>query len=125
MIIGGNEVVGGFRNNLPFEFQPNRMSYKDIQMSSEVPYSLNDYLIFNRVFRGFKNKKNNSPGRVLIDPALYSPGRVYVTKQYSIRKPEFAGNQESMETVKSQDNGSGDAYKKSEFRSNPYIMLRP
>ena len=36
-----------------------------------------------------QNKKNNSPGRVLIDPDLYSPGRVYVTKQYSIRKPEF------------------------------------
>ena len=30
-----------------------------------------------------------------------------------------------IEIVKSKDNGSGDAYKKSEFRSNPYIMLRP
>ena len=123
--MGGHEVVGGFKNYLPFEFRPSRMSSGEMELFSERPLSLNDYLIFNRVFRGFKNKKNNSPGRVLIDPSLYSPGRVYVTKQYSIRKPEFAGNQESMETVKSEDNGSGDAYKKSEFRSNPYIMLRP
>ena len=123
--MGGHEVAGAFKNYLPFEFRPNPISSGEMELFSERPYSLKDYLIFNRVFRGFKNKKNNSPGRVLIDPDLYSPGRVYVTKQYSIRKPEFAGNQESMETVKSEDNESGDAYKKSEFRSNPYIMLRP
>ena len=113
IIIGRHEVVGGFNNYLPFEFRPYRFESSTIA----EPFSMDRYSILNKIFNGNKNKK--SP------PSLTSP-RVYVVKQYSIRHPEFTEHQNPTEIDNGDDViGSGEAYKKSEFLSNPYIMLRP
>ena len=121
MLINGHGVAGGFKNHLPFDFEPYQFSNSAIS----EPFSMNHYLVFNRLFNGYKSKRSASTGRVLIDPQLFAGSPFYVVKQYSVRKPFYAKNQEPVETDNEETFSSGEAIKKSEFLSNPYIMLRP
>ena len=89
------------------------------------PFSMDHYLVFNRLFNGYKTKKNASPGRLLVDPHLYTNGPFYVVRQYSIRKPEYT-SQEPVEDDDRDEISNGETIKKkSKYLSNSYIMLRP
>lgn len=111
IIIGEHQVVGGFNNYLPFEFRPYRF-----EPTMAKPFEMDHYLILNKLFNGYRKKKSHISS---------VPGRVYVVKQYSVRRPEYTESREPTEIDNGEVNGSGEAYKKSEFLSNPYIMLRP
>ena len=119
--MNGNGVAGSFENYLPFDFEPYRLSSR----AMTEPFSNDRYLVFNKLFNGYKSKRSASTGRVIIDPYLFSGSPFYVIRQYSVRRPTYAKDQEPVETNDGEIVSSGEAIKKSDFLSNPYIMLRP
>ena len=121
MFMNGNGVAGSFENYLPFDFEPYRLSSNTMK----EPFSMDRYLAFKRLFNGYKSKRSATTGRIVIDPYLFSGSPFYVVRQYSVRKPTNTKNQEPVEMNNGEVLSSGEAIKKSEFLSNPYIMLRP
>ena len=119
--MNGYGVAGAFENYLPFNFEPYGLS----SSAMTDPFSMDRYLVFKKLFSGYKSKRSATTGRILIDPYLFSGSPFYVVKQYSVRKPTYAKNQEPVGTDNEEIISSGEAIKKSEFLSNPYIMLRP